>query len=653
MPTVDRILKERPLLHHRDNNQPRRSELSATTGDSDSSQLHTTPPRRRTILDEVMSQKALIILDDAVADARFNRAGSILAQGICSAMSVPLIHRGEVLGVMHLESLAQTSAFGEKDRDLFTTIASQAALAIKAATLRENVEAAGRERLTRDAKEHARMERLFRNLPSGVLLLDADKRLVYANPEAEEILPLFTKAKKGEILDYLGLHAVHDIPERSGSSGMLDLVVPGVRRRVFIVSAARSSHDGAGRETVIVLRETTSEREREQTAARGERMALVGQLAGGIAHDFNNLLSVILNYSEFLAAELKGTQLEEDIDLIRQAGQRAGALTRQLLAFSRREIVMPMVLDLNRVVSGLEMLLRRTLGEDLELVIEVAPGLRNVKADPGRIEQVLMNLAVNARDAMEAGGKLTIATVNADFESVEAMAGGDELSPGSYVALVVSDKGEGMSPDTVRRIFEPFFTTKEVGKGTGLGLATVHGIVLQAGGGIRVESVVGEGTTFSVYLPATDENAAAAERAARPGSQPPVPNGKRVLVTEDENGVRRLTVRILRAAGFDVVEAASGVEALRLAKERGPIDLLLTDVVMPRMSGQDLALKLREETRQLPVLFVSGYSDAADRCQVIANGATILQKPFTPRELIDRVHEALRDAVTSPLPEHP
>jgi signal transduction histidine kinase/ActR/RegA family two-component response regulator len=593
-----------------------------------------------TLLDEVRAERAAILVADALSDEKYRRAASLHGSGIRSALYVPIVYDQLLLGVMHLDAFGREGAFTEQDRELGNIIAGQAALAIRAAMLRERLaQETERERMHREA-ELARLEHLIRDLPVGIVILDDQRRVQAVNRQAEAWLHVLTPAKKGDVLDELGACRIDQIPD-STRSGELEVVVSEPKRRTFSISASRTRPLDERAEAVIVIRETTAEREREQAAARGERMALVGQLAGGIAHDFNNLLSVILTYTEFLGAELKGTPLEEDLDIVKQAGQRAGALTRQLLAFSRREVVMPMVLDLNRVVGGLEMLLRRTIGEDIELRMELDPHVRAVKADPGRIEQVLMNLAVNARDAMGSGGTLIVRTAPVVFDTPLVPEIGEPLPEGVYAALSVTDTGHGMSAETARRIFEPFFTTKEVGKGTGLGLATVQAIVSQAGGGIRVESIVGEGTTFVVYLPATPEKPTTIERGSRPSPQTVVPGGRRVLVTEDEPAVRHATARILRDAGFEVFEAESGAEALRFAEERGSPDLLVTDVMMPRMSGPDLVMRMRERRPSLPVLFVSGCSDAAERCQVIAQGAPVLEKPFSQKELVERVRAML------------
>jgi signal transduction histidine kinase/ActR/RegA family two-component response regulator len=382
----------------------------------------------------------------------------------------------------------------------------------------------------------------------------------------------------------------------------------------------------------------------EDQLRQSQKMEAVGRLAGGVAHDFNNLLGVILGHSERLLQECERDGGAERVEQIREAAQRAAALTRQLLAFSRKQVFEPRVLDLNHVLLDHARLLARLLGEDVLLEIEPAPGLGSVEADPTQVEQVIMNLAVNARDAMPRGGRLTIRTANWDADAAFARSH-HPLAPGRYVRLDVIDTGFGMDETTLAHLFQPFFTTKPKGRGTGLGLATAYGIVKQSRGFIFAESRPGEGATFSIFLPRVD---AAIEPPAPPsepaGAEPaPLPGVETILLVEDEDGLRSLVAEMLEDLGYRVIAAGSAPEALHMAAEwTGSLDLVLTDIVMPGMSGRELAEALQAHHPRLPVLFMSGYTDdAMVRHGVEATSALLLQKPFSVATLSSRVREAL------------
>jgi two-component system cell cycle sensor histidine kinase/response regulator CckA len=382
-------------------------------------------------------------------------------------------------------------------------------------------------------------------------------------------------------------------------------------------------------------------RKSEEQLRQAQKMEAVGQLAGGIAHDFNNLLTVILGFTELAAAEIEaGNRLTEPLEEIRKAGERAASLTRQLLAFSRRQVLDPKVLDLNALVENLERMLRRLIGEDVALVTVLDPGIGSVRADAGQVEQVIMNLAVNARDAMPRGGKLTIETRDIELDNSYARDHAT-VRPGTYVMLAVTDSGTGMSAETKAHMFEPFFTTKGKGKGTGLGLATVYGIVKQSGGNIWVYSEIDRGTVFKVYFPRVT---AVAENVVRqqPGIRP-IGGSETVLLVEDEPAVRTLTRKILEGQGYSVLEVESGARALETARRHtGSIHLLVTDVVMPEVSGPDLAAQLLGIHPAARVLFMSGYTDdAVVRHGILAEGMHFLQKPFTPGSLARKVREVL------------
>jgi PAS domain S-box-containing protein len=384
----------------------------------------------------------------------------------------------------------------------------------------------------------------------------------------------------------------------------------------------------------------------EAQLRQAQKMEAVGRLAGGVAHDFNNLLTVITGYSDLLLRELpKDHPRRRPVSEILKAADRATDLVRQLLAFSRQQVVHPRILDLNNIVCDVESLLGRLIGEDIELARDLDPELARVRVDRGQIEQILMNLAVNARDAMPGGGRLSVATANVDLDEafVAAHMG---ASQGPHAMLAVSDTGHGMDKETLSHIFEPFFTTKEVGKGTGLGLATVYGIVKQAGGYIAVESEVGQGTTFRIYLPVTDAIAPKTPSAERTAS---VPRGSgTVLLVEDEDMVRDLAGQALVLQGYDVLVASDGAQALRIAAEHdGAISLLLTDVVMPGMSGRQLAEAITALSPATGVLYMSGYSDR-EACRAVAEPPeAFIQKPFTVERLAARVRERLQAKVGS------
>lgn len=398
-------------------------------------------------------------------------------------------------------------------------------------------------------------------------------------------------------------------------------------------------------ESVATVLATAIARERteilQRQLDRAQRLESLGKLAGGIAHDFNNLLAVITNYAAFLEEELSGREsLLEDVVEIRKAGERAADLTRQLLVFSRREIVQPEVLDPNVAIRETEKLLQRTIGEDIELRLDLGENAPRVRMGPGQLEQILLNLCINARDAMPTGGVLSLRTERTVLDwSISTSTG--ELPSGHYLLLTVADSGSGMKPEVAAQIFEPFFTTKQEGHGTGLGLATVYGIVEESNGRIQVYSEPERGSVFKVYLPASTGERLKPVVVAQDAA---TGQGETVLVVEDEEAVRRLTCKILRSGGYEVVEADSPEEAMRLFDAATP-DLLLTDVVMPNMSGKDLAERCRETVPNLPVLYMSGYTgDIISRHGMLDDGVMVLEKPFTAARLLASVRQAMRTA---------
>jgi two-component system, cell cycle sensor histidine kinase and response regulator CckA len=387
---------------------------------------------------------------------------------------------------------------------------------------------------------------------------------------------------------------------------------------------------------LVVQIEDVTERSRlEERLRQSQKLEAVGQLAGGIAHDFNNLLSVIQSYARFLTEELTpGSAEAEDAQEIVKAGERAADLVRRLLAFSRRDGTTTSVVDVNEAIAELDRLLRRTIGEDIELVTRLGDESSWTRIDPGNLEQVMMNLAFNARDAMPRGGRLTITTGTKEVD------GGAELAAGPYASIVVADTGIGMSADVMARIFEPFYTTKSRGRGTGLGLATVYGIVVHAGGTIEVSSAPGRGTRFEILLPAIDHEPD--DERAEQATAPARGNREKILVVEDEKAVRQLVQRILERNGYEVVTAASGIEALEAYARNDGVSLLLTDVIMPQMSGRDLAEQLTLKSPLTRVVYMSGYpGETLANHGMSESDKSYLQKPFTKEQLLDRVRSAL------------
>jgi signal transduction histidine kinase/CheY-like chemotaxis protein len=588
-------------------------------------------PLSTRMLSEVMATRSGVVTADAGSDTRFNRSASVHALRLRSAMCVPMIHHDELLGVMQLDSQLGDDPFTEKDLDLLLAVTGQVALAIKNATLVQQIK-----KVTLD--DWQRLERVLQALPAGVLLLDEERRLAMTNGRANELLPHLSRGAAGEIIEALGGVSIDSLLTRGGPSSC-EVVTAGPPRKIFTLSASYASAEVSRRsETVVVIQEVTEERERESRENQQGRLALIGQLAGGIAHDFNNLLGVILSYADFIGERVTEPEVLDDVREVKDAALRAAELTKQLLAFSRRELITLRVFDLNELVAEMRRLMERAIGGAIVLQISGAPAPIRIKADRSRIEQVLLNLVVNARDAMPKGGSLRVETELVSLDAAAAAPLG--VAPGTFGVIVVHDTGGGMSPEVVARVFEPFFTTKERGKGTGLGLATAYGTVKQVGGHIAVESSVGVGTTFRLLLPATDENEPIADGRRRSA----VPAGSEtVLLAEDEPAVRELTRRTLASAGYVVVAAANGAEALRLLEEHpGPIDLLLTDLVMPGLSGKQLAERVCARRPGVRVVYISGYVDR----DVVEEGPdddgwSLLPKPFTREALLQTVRDAL------------
>jgi len=432
--------------------------------------------------------------------------------------------------------------------------------------------------------------------------------------------------------------------ERQFHAEMVNLTLSEEKIIINLNLSIAPGYEDTWARVLVSITDITGRKQLEEQYRQSQKMEAVGQLAGGIAHDFNNILTAILGYATLplLDDELpQNHPIRSDLQSIQKSAERAASLTRQLLAFARRQIISPEILTLNALILDMDKMLRRIIGEDVELVTLPAPNLGQVKADPSQLEQILLNLVVNARDAMPNGGILTIETANALLD-VEYARQHAEVIPGEYAMLSVSDNGEGMTAEVKSRIFEPFFTTKETGKGSGLGLATCFGIVKQNNGHIWVYSEAGQGTTFKVYLPRVEE---AADDDSGRGQSLPLPGGvETILLVEDEGAIRQLASRILREHGYTVLEAENGEKALRLIETLPELDihLLLTDVVMPLMGGKGLAEQLRTTRPNLKVLFISGYTDnTVIHNGILEMGAAFLQKPFTLATLTRKVREVL------------
>jgi PAS domain S-box-containing protein len=410
-------------------------------------------------------------------------------------------------------------------------------------------------------------------------------------------------------------------------------------RKILRNTMAGVIADGKWVRTWGISRDVTERVHLEAQLRNAQQMEAIGRLAGGVAHDFNNILSIIMGYGELLLRTALDDRARNGVEQIRRAADRAASLTQQLLAFSRKQVLQPKVLDLNEAVSAVQTMLSRIIGEDIELVASLHPSLMPVKADPGQVEQVLMNLAINARDAMPQGGRITMQTANVQISPDQ---GRDlDLPAGYYVMLVVSDTGHGMDAATLPHIFEPFFTTKPMGKGTGLGLSMVYGIVKQSGGSVQVQSEPGHGTSFRVYLPGEQGARLVVDRHAADAA---VARGSEtVLIAEDEPDLRELTRMFLQEHGYKVIDAASAEQALKIADALSePIHLLLTDVIMPGMSGRQLAERIQDRRPQTKIIYMTGYTDdMIVQHKVLEPGVNMLQKPFTRLDLVQKVRSTL------------
>ncbi len=502
-----------------------------------------------------------------------------------------------------------------------------------------------------------RYRRLFEAAKDGILLLDAETGTIFdANPFLEELLGLSRKDLVGKPLwelgplkDLIANQAAFQVLKDKGYIRYEHLPLETAKGKEVHVEFVSNVYVSAGERVIqcnirdITLRYRAEQalRKAEEQLRHSQKMEAFGRLAAGVAHDFNNLLTVINGYAEIMAGTLdKNSPLQGDIEEIAKAGQRASLLTRQLLAFSRKQVLKVQVLNLNQVATDMQKMLKRLIGEDIVVVSTLAPDLGLIRIDPGQVEQVILNLSLNARDAMPLGGRLSIETGNIDLDEA-FVARHPSLHPGPHIVLTVQDTGCGMSREIQDRLFEPFFTTKATGKGTGLGLATVLGIVLQSEGAIQVESEPGKGATFKIYLPRVAGTADGSKATDLRNNSPK--GTETVLLVEDEPLLRKLARQILEMYGYSVLEASCGAEALKISDAHsGPIALLLSDMVMPGMSGRELSVALTGRRPGLKSLLVSGYSnDSVALHGDLNSGAAFLQKPYSPSDLALRVRSLL------------
>ncbi len=600
------------------------------------------PPaeRSRGLTDYVLRTGKPLFADPQVFD-ELVAAGEVALVGAPSIdwIGVPLKSGEKTFGVLTVQSYSEKIRYGQEDKEILQFVSQQVARAIEH---RRNQDALRRSEARYRSQVQSAVYGIYRSSREGQFL-DVNPALVrmlgYGSPE--ELLSI------NMVRD---LYAEPGDRERIiahvGNAPQIEGIETRWKRKDGRVITVRLSgrcirYPGELTSFEMIVEDTTERRQLEEQLLHSQKMEAIGRLAGGVAHDFNNLLTVIRGYSDLMLNDLQASHsMRQEIEEIRRAADRASDLTKQLLAFSRRQVMEPKVLDLNVIVHNMDLLLRRLLGEDVELRVVLDDKLGKVKADPGQIEQVIMNLAVNARDAMPTGGLLTIETRNMELDDEFAR---EHALPrgGEYALLSVSDSGSGMDAETLSHIFEPFFTTKELGKGTGLGLSTVYGIVRQSGGLVWVYSEPGQGSCFKVYLPIV--HGAVEPAPARPTQSPTFAGTETVLLVEDEDGVRALVREVLQRKGYRVLEANSGAEAMRICGDyEDPIHLLITDIVLDQMSGRDIARKVTSERPKTKVLYISGYTEEAIiHHGVLDPGTAFLQKPFTPAALARRVYEIL------------
>lgn len=569
----------------------------------------------------------------------------LTSRGVTSWLCVPIRAAGEMIGFQSFETVEHEKEWDDEE---------VAALQLMTELLGSTVLRHRTEQALRESEEKFALA--FRDHPDAMVIMDLETdEILECN---EQWLREAGDRARGDVLGKSPWDFQFDFPEDQreamrqllrGEGRLPSVEVPivgrGGERRTYLISASRI--ELGGRACVLAnIHDLTERQHLEQQLLHAQKMEAIGRLAGGVAHDYNNMLTVISGYSAGLIASLDG-DLRRDAEEIHEAARRSAALTRQLLAFSRRQVLQTEVLDPNSLVSALENMLRPLIGESIHLTVELAdePGL--VSSDRGQLEQAVVNLVVNGRDAMPDGGSLTLTTQRIDFSQARPPSTRPrDLDPGSYVVISVSDEGEGMDPELAEHVMEPFYTTKPVGQGTGLGLPMVHGLARQCGGTLDIQSEPGRGTRMSIYLPVVEEGLDSEAGALTAAATEGVPT-ERILLAEDETNVRRFAARTLRAAGYDVVEVSDGEEARARAAQLGEsFDLVVSDVVMPRLSGEALVQSLRAQRAELPVVLMSGYPDLEGESEgegrPIPDDVVFLQKPFGPDMLLGAVARALR-----------
>jgi two-component system, cell cycle sensor histidine kinase and response regulator CckA len=555
-------------------------------------------------------------------------------------LGVPLKAGSDIIGVVVVQSYSGNVRFGEADKNILTFVSQQLASAID-------------HKRNEEALRHseARYRSLVQSAVYGIYRSGLDGKFLDMNSAVVSMLGydsiekvLALDPKRDVFLDAAELSTL--MQDLRNGARLNNVEVRWKRKDGKVITVRLSGHLVSNPEEPsevleIIAEDVTEQRVLENQFRQAQKMEAVGRLAGGVAHDFNNLLTVISGYTEVLLERTDaGNPLHPKILAIHQATERATSVTRQLLAFSRKQMLELKVVDVNNIVAEMERLLRPLIGENVALETRLDRDLGRTRADAGQIEQVIMNLVVNSKDAMPSGGKITIQTENADLRNDDVSREHSYIHPGSYVVLSVGDTGHGMDKETQARIFEPFFTTKEKGKGTGLGLSTVYGIVKQSGGYILVDSQPGQGTTFRIYLPRVEEVAEAVGRVPVKSTQKA--GSETVLLVEDEESVRQLVRETLEAQGYHILEAENGEEALRIANTHSDIDMLITDVVMPGMGGRELSARLCASHPHTKLLYLSGYTeDSIVHEGVLEPGTAFLQKPFTLQTLSRKVREVL------------